>query len=545
MSPRCVSSAVVGVESPSIRAAEEKKGRRPSPAYLPPNPGGARPGADAGLPSHFPSSRHPFPLFLYFGLSAGRARRGRRAALMGVGGATPCPGPPGGVGGRDSLLLVTNAPISPFSSASSPQGTEERATCCARVPGGEAEHSGAGGLREEGGGSEGGGQVGEALLAGRSERRRSHGNGAGSPNTAGASGKAGKSEPGPTRRRRLRREGSLFQTAAPGRKSASSVGLWLDTYHRHRRPPNPQPREVGAVAAGARGALLLLTLLLSLLQPGDTLPPLPAGSPGLPGPGPDAFRFREMQKRYKDLVDRLWVNQSWEDSNPDHRTATVLWILTPKLRLGPGGYVNLRISRAVLSAGRPAGPRLHRALLWLSPTAPSPRDVTRPLQRLLASEGPAPRVLRLRLSPPPSDPAQAALPSARGRLELHLRLGAARRRRNKRAPTAEACATGKAHCCSVRSRRVTLEELGWEDWVLAPRELDVRACVGACPPRFRPANAHARIKARLHDLDPGFAPEPCCVPASFEPVVLMHQDSDGRVTLTPYDDILVKDCHCA
>ncbi|KAM9688483.1 growth/differentiation factor 15-like [Trichechus inunguis] len=292
-------------------------------------------------------------------------------------------------------------------------------------------------------------------------------------------------------------------------------------------------------------ALLLLKLLLSLLQPGDTLPPVPAGSPGLPGPGLDAFRFREMQKRYKDLVDRLWVNQSWEDSNPDHRTATVVWILTPKLRLGPGGYVNLRIPRAVLSAGRPAGPRLHRALLWLSPTAPSPRDVTRPLQRLLASGGPAPRVLRLRLSPPPSDPEQAALPSARARLELHLRLGAARRRRNKRAPTAEACATGKAQCCSVQSRRVTLEELGWEGWVLAPRELDVRACVGACPPRFRPANAHARIKARLHDLDPGFAPEPCCVPASFEPVVLMHRDSDGRVTLTPYDDILVKDCHCA
>ncbi|XP_049731802.1 growth/differentiation factor 15-like [Elephas maximus indicus] len=290
----------------------------------------------------------------------------------------------------------------------------------------------------------------------------------------------------------------------------------------------------------------LLMLLLSLLPPpGDTLSPVQEGSPDLSGPDLDSSRVREMQKRYKDLVDRLRVNQSWEDSNADHRTATVVWILTPKLRIGLGGLVHLRIPLAALSAGRPAGPRLHRALLWLSPTAPSPRDVTRPLQHLLARGDPAPAVLRLRLSPPPSDAAQAARPSARARLELHLRPHAARRRRNKRAPTAEACATGKAHCCGVQSWRVTLEELGWADWVLAPRELDVRACVGACPPRFRPANTHARIKARLHDLDPGSVPEPCCVPASFEPVVLMHQDSDGRVTLTSYDDILVKDCHCS
>nr|XP_010591758.1 growth/differentiation factor 15-like [Loxodonta africana] len=163
-------------------------------------------------------------------------------------------------------------------------------------------------------------------------------------------------------------------------------------------------------------AMPLLMLLLSLLPPpGDTLSPVQEGSPDLSGPDLDSSRVREMQKRYKDLVDRLRVNQSWEDSNADHRTATVVWILTPKRRT----------------------------------------------------------------------------------------------------------------------------------WVLPPPELDVRACVGACPAPLPTGNTHARMKARLHDLDPGSVPEPCCVPASFEPVVLMHQDSDGRVTLTSYDDILVKDCHCA
>nr|XP_010591760.1 growth/differentiation factor 15 [Loxodonta africana] len=205
----------------------------------------------------------------------------------------------------------------------------------------------------------------------------------------------------------------------------------------------------------------MLLLLLSLLPPEGALSSVLERSPGLRGfpdalPGLNASRFREMRKRYDSLMNQLRVNQSWENSSPDPSTASVVWILTPELRTGPGGLVHLRIPGAALSAGRPLAP-------------------------------PTPGL----------------------------------------------------------SRRVTLEELGWADWVLAPRELDVRVCVGACPPRFRPASAHARIKARLHDRNPGSAPEPCCVPASFEPLALLHQDSEGRVTLTSYDDILVKDCHCA
>ncbi|XP_049731801.1 growth/differentiation factor 15 [Loxodonta africana] len=294
----------------------------------------------------------------------------------------------------------------------------------------------------------------------------------------------------------------------------------------------------------------MLLLLLSLLPPEGALSSVLERSPGLRGfpdalPGLNASRFREMRKRYDSLMNQLRVNQSWENSSPDPSTASVVWILTPELRTGPGGLVHLRIPGAALSAGRPAGPRLHRALLRLPPTAPIPRDVTQPLQRLLAREGPVPPMLRLRLSPQRSDPVLTAKPSSRARLEVHLQPRASRGRRDTHARTAEACAAGKAHCCGVQSRRVTLEELGWADWVLAPRELDVRVCVGACPPRFRPASAHARIKARLHDRNPGSAPEPCCVPASFEPLALLHQDSEGRVTLTSYDDILVKDCHCA
>ncbi|KAB1259604.1 Growth/differentiation factor 15 [Camelus dromedarius] len=95
-----------------------------------------------------------------------------------------------------------------------------------------------------------------------------------------------------------------------------------------------------------------------------------------------------------------------------------------------------------------------------------------------------------------------------------------------------------------QSLRASVEDLGWADWVVAPRELDVRMCIGACPSHFRSANTHAQMQARLHGLNPDAAPAPCCVPASYEPVVLMHRDSEGSVSLTPFDDLVAKDCHC-
>ena len=141
----------------------------------------------------------------------------------------------------------------------------------------------------------------------------------------------------------------------------------------------------------------------------------------------------------------------------------------------------------------------------------------------------------------PLEPDCAILPELCTRPEWP---SATRGRRHAHADTRDGCPLGEGRCCHLQSLRASLEDLGWADWVLAPRELDVRMCVGACPSHFRSANTHAQMQARLHGLNPDAAPAPCCVPASYEPVVLMHQDSDGRVSLTPFDDLVAKDCHC-
>ncbi|EPY79933.1 growth/differentiation factor 15-like protein [Camelus ferus] len=226
--------------------------------------------------------------------------------------------------------------------------------------------------------------------------------------------------------------------------------------------------------------------------------------------------FRELQKRYEDFLTRLRANQTWEDWNPDLITAPQVQILTPKLRLGPGGHLHLSIPRVDLTEGLLASSRLHRALLRLSPTARSSWDVTRSLQRQLSLEGSRAPVIRLRLLPR-ADHLLEALPSTQPQLELHWRSRAARGRRHANANTRDGCPLGRERCCRLQSLRASVEDLGWADWVVAPRELDVRMCIGACPSHFRSANTHAQMQARLHGLNPDAAPAPCCVPASYEP----------------------------
>lgn len=235
----------------------------------------------------------------------------------------------------------------------------------------------------------------------------------------------------------------------------------------------------------------------------------------------------------------------WAPPRPAHSRLVRDWLsfLSPTVRLGPGANVHLFIPRVNLTKRLATASRLQRALLKLSPTESSSWDVTRPLQRQLGLGVSWAPSLRLPLQWP-SDRLLTASPSAPVRLELHWRPHAGRGRRSAHARAQGDCPLGLGRCCRLQILRASLEDLGLTDWVLAPRELNLRMCSGACPSQFRPANMRAQMLARLHDLKPEVAPAPCCVPASYEPVVLMHRDSAGRVSLTPYDNLVAKDCHC-
>uniref|UniRef100_A0A3Q2U196 Growth/differentiation factor 10 n=1 Tax=Fundulus heteroclitus TaxID=8078 RepID=A0A3Q2U196_FUNHE len=102
--------------------------------------------------------------------------------------------------------------------------------------------------------------------------------------------------------------------------------------------------------------------------------------------------------------------------------------------------------------------------------------------------------------------------------------------------------------CSRRNLRVDFADIGWSEWVVAPKSFDAYYCGGACgfpmPQVARPSN-HATIQSivRAVGIVPGI-PEPCCVPESMSPLAVLFQDESRNLVIKVYPNMSVQSCSC-
>ncbi|KAK6044272.1 transforming growth factor beta like domain protein, partial [Cooperia oncophora] len=68
--------------------------------------------------------------------------------------------------------------------------------------------------------------------------------------------------------------------------------------------------------------------------------------------------------------------------------------------------------------------------------------------------------------------------------------------------------------CQKKALYVDFEEIGWQEWILAPKSYEAGQCVGVCPhplPAHLNATNHAIVQSLTNSLNPQIPP-PCCVP---------------------------------
>uniref|UniRef100_A0A8C6SWN5 Growth/differentiation factor 10 n=1 Tax=Neogobius melanostomus TaxID=47308 RepID=A0A8C6SWN5_9GOBI len=102
--------------------------------------------------------------------------------------------------------------------------------------------------------------------------------------------------------------------------------------------------------------------------------------------------------------------------------------------------------------------------------------------------------------------------------------------------------------CSRRNLRVDFADIGWSEWVIAPKAFEAYYCAGTCgfpmAKVTRPSN-HATIQSivRAVGIIHGI-PEPCCVPEKMSPLPVLYQDEAKNPVLKIYPNMSVQSCSC-
>ncbi|XP_077352397.1 growth/differentiation factor 10 [Festucalex cinctus] len=102
--------------------------------------------------------------------------------------------------------------------------------------------------------------------------------------------------------------------------------------------------------------------------------------------------------------------------------------------------------------------------------------------------------------------------------------------------------------CSRKNLRVDFADIGWSEWIIAPKAFDAFYCSGACefpmPKVVKPSN-HATIQSivRAVGIISG-VPEPCCVPERMSPLAVLYQEDTNDLVLKIYPNMSVQSCSC-
>ncbi|XP_004695638.1 PREDICTED: bone morphogenetic protein 6 [Condylura cristata] len=113
--------------------------------------------------------------------------------------------------------------------------------------------------------------------------------------------------------------------------------------------------------------------------------------------------------------------------------------------------------------------------------------------------------------------------------------------------TSEGSSSELKTACRKRELYVSFQDLGWQDWIIAPKGYAANYCEGECAfPLNAHMNAtnHAIVQTLVHLMNPDFVPKPCCAPTKLNAISVLYFDDNSNVILKKYRNMAVRACGC-
>lgn len=105
----------------------------------------------------------------------------------------------------------------------------------------------------------------------------------------------------------------------------------------------------------------------------------------------------------------------------------------------------------------------------------------------------------------------------------------------------------KKDSCRRKPLYVDFNQLGWSNWVIAPRGYGAYFCQGLCEfpidNHLKPTN-HATVQTILNSVAPSLAPQACCSPNKFSAISILFVDTNENIIYKKYEDMVVERCGC-
>ncbi|XP_007524316.1 bone morphogenetic protein 6 [Erinaceus europaeus] len=101
--------------------------------------------------------------------------------------------------------------------------------------------------------------------------------------------------------------------------------------------------------------------------------------------------------------------------------------------------------------------------------------------------------------------------------------------------------------CKKHELYVSFQDLGWQDWIIAPKGYAANYCDGECSfPLNAHMNAtnHAIVQTLVHLMNPDYVPKPCCAPTKLNAISVLYFDDNSNVILKKYRNMVVRACGC-